>query len=299
MVDQKSSIWDLEYIIVDFETTGSLAPIDRIIEVGAVIFSKGKIIDSFSSLVHPGRNIPPFITLLTGITPEMLKSAPPADLVIPRLMDLVGDRIFVAHNAKFDLTFLNYELERLGLPQYQGEVLCTLNMARKLLKLPKRGLDSLAEFFGIEIVHRHRAVYDAEATALILGKMLRILDNEGIVTWEDLQRRLDGSYKVPPNFLKLKYILEEVPHNPGVVLFLDDFGNVLYITKSKDLKTKISNYFYIQEGISKNREELLKNTTSLEYIITTSEFEAYLLEKELLQMLEPKFNKPYYQQKQS
>ncbi|MGC8972188.1 MAG: exonuclease domain-containing protein [bacterium] len=293
MDKQKRSIWDLEYIIVDFETTGSLAPIDRIIEVGAVLFSRGEIIDYFSSLVHPGRSIPPFITFLTGITPEMLRSAPPPEVVIPKLMDLVKDRIFVAHNARFDLTFLNYELERLGLPKYQGDVLCTLNMARRILNLSKRGLDSLAEYFGIEIIHRHRAVYDAEATALILDRMLKILNSEGIFTWEDLQRRLDGSYKVPPNFLKLKYILEEVPHNPGVVLFLDASGDVLYITKSKDLKNKLSNYFYIQEGISQSRQELLKNTTSLEYIITTTEFEAYLLEKELLQMLEPKFNRPY------
>lgn len=298
MTNNDKSIWDLEYIVVDFETTGSLASIDRIIEVGAVIFSRGKIIDYFSSLVYPGRSIPPFITFLTGITSEMIRSAPPAEVVIPKLMDLIEDKIFVAHNARFDLTFLNYELERLGLPQYQGEVLCTLNMARRLLKLSKRGLDSLAEYFGIEITHRHRALYDAEATALILGKMLRILDSEGIITWEELQRRLDGSYKVPPNFLKLRYILEEAPHNPGVIIFLDDLGNVLYITKSKDLKSKISNYFYVHEGISKNREELLKYTNSLEYIITTTEFEAYLLEKELLQMLEPRFNKPY-QQKQT
>lgn len=298
MVNQERSIWDLEYIVVDFETTGSLAFIDRIIEAGAVVFSRGKITDYFSSLIHPGKSIPPFITLLTGITPEMIRSAPPAEVVIPKLMSLIEGKVFVAHNARFDLTFLNYELERLGLPQYQGDVLCTLNMARRLLRLPRRGLDSLAEYFGIEITHRHRAMYDAEATARILGKMLKILDSEGIVTWGDLQRRLDGSYKVPSNFLKLRYIIEEVPHNPGVLIFLDEVGNVLYITKSKDLKSKISNYFYIHEGISKNREELLKHTNSLEYIITTTEFEAYLLEKELLQMLEPRFNKPY-QQKQT
>ncbi len=298
MVNREKSIWDLEYIVVDFETTGSLAFIDRIIEVGAVVFTKGKIIDYFSSLIHPGKSIPPFITFLTGITPEMIKSAPPAEVVIPKLMDLIGDKIFVAHNARFDLTFLNYELERLGRPQYQGDVLCTLNMARRLLKLPRRGLDSLAEYFGIEITHRHRAMYDAEATARILGKMLKILDSEGVITWEDLQRRLDGSYKVPSNFMKLRDIIEEAPHNPGVIIFLDEIGNVLYITKSKDLKSKISNYFYIHEGISKNREELLKHTNSLEYIITTTEFEAYLLEKELVQMLEPRFNKTY-QQKQT
>lgn len=296
MVNHERRIWDLEYIVVDFETTGSLASIDRIIEVGAVVFSRGRILDYFSSLVHPGRTIPPFITFLTGITPEMIRSAPPAEVVIPKLMDLLEGKIFVAHNARFDLTFLNYELERLGLPQYHGDVLCTLNMARRLLKLPKRGLDSLAEYFGIEITHRHRAVYDAEATALILGKMLKILDGEGIITWGDLQRRIDGSYRVPSNFLKLRYILEEAPHNPGVIIFLNELGDVIYITKSRDLKSKISNYFYVHEGISKNREELLRHTTSLEYIITTTEFEAYLLEKELLQMLEPKFNKPYRQE---
>lgn len=290
MIEEKS-IWDIDYIIVDFETTGSLPSFDSIIEVGAVVFSNGRIVDSFSSLVHTERNIPPFITFLTGITQEMLKSAPSPSEVIPRLLELIEGRVFVAHNARFDLGFLNSQLAKLGMSQYNGDVLCTLQLARRLLKIPRRGLDSLAEYFGIEIPHRHRALYDAEATALILRRLFKLLNNEGIFTWGDLQKKLNGEYDIPKNFLKLKSILEYVPHTPGVIIFLDESGNVIYVTKSKDIKNKISNYFYIQENTSNNRKEILTNTCSLEYIITKTEFEAYLLEKELLQILEPRFNR--------
>lgn len=292
MIERKS-LWDIDYIIVDFETTGSLPSLDSIIEVGAVIFSNGRIVDSFSSFVYPERNIPPFITFLTGITHEMLRSAPQASDVIPKLMKLIDGKVFVAHNAKFDLSFLNSHLEKLGMPQYDGDVLCTLHLARRLLKLPRRGLDSLAEYFGIDIPHRHRALYDAEATALILERLFKLLNNEGIFTWKELQKKLDGEYDIPKNFLKLKPILEYVPHAPGIIIFLDKLGDVLYITKSKDIKNKISNYFYIQDNTPKNRKDLLISTYSLEYITTNTEFEAYLLEKELLQILEPRFNRTY------
>ncbi len=292
MIERKS-LWDIDYIIVDFETTGSLPSLDSIIEVGAVIFSNGRIVDSFSSFVYPERNIPPFITFLTGITHEMLRSAPQASDVIPKLMKLIDGKVFVAHNAKFDLSFLNSQLEKLGMPQYAGDVLCTLHLARRLLKLPRRGLDSLAEYFGIDIPHRHRALYDAEATALILERLFKLLNNEGIFTWKELQTKLDGEYDIPKNFLKLKPILEYVPHAPGIIIFLDKLGDVLYVTKSKDIKNKISNYFYIQDNAPKNRKDLLISTYSLEYITTNTEFEAYLLEKELLQILEPRFNRIY------
>lgn len=288
---EEKSIWDIDYVIVDFETTGSLPSIDSILEVGAVVFSKGRIVDSFSSLVYPGRSIPPFITFLTGITQEMIKTAPLPSEIIPKLMEFIKGKVFVAHNAKFDLGFLNSQLMKLGMPPYDGDVLCTLQLARRLLKLPRRGLDSLIEYFGINISHRHRALYDAEATALILNRLLKLLNNEGIYTWRELLKKINGEYDIPPNFLRLKSILEYLPHTPGVILFLDELGDVLYITKSKDIKNKLSNYFYIQDNAPKNRKELLKNTYSLEYIVTSTEFEAYLLEKELLQILEPRLNK--------
>lgn len=292
MIVEERSIWDIDYIIVDFETTGSLPSFDSIIEVGAVVFSEGRIVDSFSSLVYTEKDIPPFITFLTGITQDMIRSAPMPSEVITRLMELIGNnKVFVAHNAEFDLSFLNSQLAKLGMPQYSGDVLCTLQLARRLLKIPRRGLDSLAEYFGIEISHRHRALYDAEATALILKRLLELLNKEGIFTWGDLQRKLNGEYDIPQNFLKLKSILEYIPHTPGVIIFLDESGDVIYVTKSKDIKNKISNYFYIQENTSNSRKEILSSTYSLEYIITKTEFEAYLLEKELLQILDPRFNR--------
>jgi len=293
MPELEKSLFDIDYTIVDFETTGSLPPRDRIIEVGAVLFHGGKILDSFSTFVYPERYIPPFITYLTGITFEMVKDAPPPALILPKLMGFIKDRVFVAHNAKFDLNFLNYELERFKMPPFEGEILCTLNLARRILRLPKRGLDSLAEYFGIEIYKRHRAIYDAEATALILNKLLKLLAKEGIFTWGDLQRKIYGFYNVPKSFLKLKSIADVTPHNPGVVIFLDENSNVLYLTKSVDLKAKISGYFFFQESISEAKKELFSRTISLQYITTNTVWEAKILEQELLGILTPQFNRSH------
>jgi DNA polymerase-3 subunit epsilon len=293
MPELERPLFDIDYTIVDFETTGSLPPRDRIIEVGAVFLHGGEIVDSFSTLVYPEREIPPFITYLTGITFEMVRDAPPSILIMPKLMEFIKDKVFVAHNAKFDLNFLNYELERLEMSPFEGEVICTLNLARRILRLPRRGLDSLAEYFGIEIYKRHRAIYDAEATAIILNKLLKLLAKEGIVTWGDLQRKIYGSYNIPKNFLKLKSIAEVTPHNPGVVIFLDENSNVLYLAKSADLKAKISSYFFFQDSISDTKKQLFSRTVSLQYITTNTVLEAKILEQELLGILSPQFNKHY------
>jgi DNA polymerase-3 subunit epsilon len=285
---------DIDYTIIDFETTGSLPPHDRIIEIGAVSLRNGEIVDSFSTFVYPEREIPSFITYLTGITFDMVKDAPSTSIIIPKLIDFIKDSVFVAHNAKFDLTFLNYELDRLDMPPFEGEVLCTLNLARRILKLPRRGLDSLAEYFGIEIYKRHRAIYDAEATALILKRLLNLLAKEGIFTWGDLQKKIYGTYNIPDNFLKLKSITEVTPHTPGIVIFLDEDSNVLYITKSNDLKSKISSYFFFQEFISETKKQLFSRTASLKYIATNTLLEAKILEQELLGLLSPQFNKHPY-----
>ncbi|MGB9682414.1 MAG: exonuclease domain-containing protein [bacterium] len=294
MEELEKPLLDINYTIIDFETTGSLPSYDRIIEVGAISFRNGEIVDSFSTFVYPDREIPPFITYLTGITFDMVKDAPPPSLIMPKLMDFLKDSIFVAHNAKFDLSFLNSELDRLAMPPFEGEVLCTLNLARRLLKLPRRGLDSLAEYFGIEIYKRHRAIYDAEVTALILKRLLNLLAKDGIFTWGDLQKKIYGAYSIPENFLKLKSITKMTPRAPGIVIFLDEDSNVLYLTKSNDLKAKISSYFFFQEFISETKKQLLSRTVSLQYIATSTLLEAKMLEQELLSILSPQFNKRPY-----
>jgi DNA polymerase III epsilon subunit family exonuclease len=182
----------LEYVIVDLETTGG-APSrgHRVTEVAAVRMSgDGRILDEYETLVNPDRYIPPFITQLTRITPQMAATAPRFADVAERIHQFIDGAVFVAHNAQFDHRFLGMELGRVGLP-LQARTLCTVRLARKTVhEVQSRSLDSLSYFFGVENEARHRAMGDARATALIFRKLLDRLDEQEVVRWEELERFL-------------------------------------------------------------------------------------------------------------
>jgi DNA polymerase-3 subunit epsilon len=182
-------IRDLEYVIVDVETTGG-APSrgHRITEVGAVrMRGDGVIIDEYESLVNPQRHIPYFITELTNITPEMAMSAPVFHEIAHHVNDIISGAVFVAHNAQFDRRFIGMELGRLGLPM-MNRTLCTVRLARKTVtEVHHRSLDALQYFFGVENYARHRAMGDAKATALIFRKLLDRLDDHEVTRWSQLE----------------------------------------------------------------------------------------------------------------
>jgi DNA polymerase III subunit epsilon len=179
---------DLAYVVVDVETTGGSALAgDRITEVAAVQVRGGEIVDVFETLVNPERSIPRFVTALTRITWDMVKSAPRFADVAPRLSDVLDGNLFVAHNATFDWRFICAELERANGGRLRGERLCTVRLARAFLpQIRRRSLDSLAHYYGVEIAARHRAGGDAVATARILIRLLREAESQGCVTLDDL-----------------------------------------------------------------------------------------------------------------
>ncbi|HEX2093996.1 MAG TPA: exonuclease domain-containing protein [Longimicrobiaceae bacterium] len=180
------------FVVVDVETTGgSPGGGHRVTEIAAVCVSGGEIREHFATLVNPDRRIPSMITSLTGITNEMVLGAPRFREVVDRLLPLLEGRVFVAHNAPFDWRFVTAELDRAAGMLPAGRQLCTVKLARKILpQLPSRSLDGLAEYFGLEIEARHRALDDALATARVLLYFLDALEERGIEDWEGVDTLL-------------------------------------------------------------------------------------------------------------
>jgi DNA polymerase-3 subunit epsilon len=182
----------MSYVVVDTETTGGRSWLgDRITEIAAVVVRNGKIVEVYETLVNPQRPIPPFVTALTNITWDMVKDAPTFDRVAPEVMRVLEGNVFVAHNATFDWRFLTTELSRSTGRQLRGRRLCTVKIARKVLpQLPRRSLDYVARYYGIEIRNRHRAGGDALATAKCLIRLMSDLADRGCGTWGELQTLL-------------------------------------------------------------------------------------------------------------
>ncbi len=185
----------LSYAVVDVETTGTRAGLgDRITEVAVVVVRAGEVTQRYETLVNPERPIPPMITALTHITWEMVKDAPRFAEICDDLLGVLSGNVFVAHNAEFDWRFISAEVARATGHRLESRRLCTVRLARKVLPhLPSRRLDSLAHHYGVEIVDRHRALGDADATARILFRLLREAQDRDCVCWDDLQRLLAPS----------------------------------------------------------------------------------------------------------
>jgi DNA polymerase III epsilon subunit family exonuclease len=171
-----------DFVVFDLETTGAKCPPCRVTEIGAYRIEKGKIVGKFETLVNPETSIPPFIVALTGISDQMVRRAPKFADVAADFLDFIGDAVLVAHNAHFDIRFLNHEIGRI----YDGyrvanPHLCTVQLSRKLLPhIANHRLHTVAEHYSIFIENRHRAGDDAFATARIFVNLLEILQNLGV-----------------------------------------------------------------------------------------------------------------------
>lgn len=173
---------ECDFIVFDTETTGAKAGYSRMTEIGAYRVKNGAIIEEFQTLVNPEKPIPVYITQLTGISNEMVRNAPKFSEIMPDLLKFLGDSILVAHNAGFDMTFLNYEIGQVYAERKLINAnLCTVRLSRKLLPdLRNHRLHTIAEHYSIPIYNRHRAAGDALATAQIFVNFLKLLNEKGI-----------------------------------------------------------------------------------------------------------------------
>jgi DNA polymerase-3 subunit epsilon len=184
-----SELRALRFAVVDVETTGTrLNGGDRIMEVGVVQVHDGQASTALDMLVNPQRAVSPYVSRLTGITWNQVHEAPTFGDIADRVRDVLAGHVFVAHNARFDWRFLSMELRRVTGNGLQGEQLCTVKFARKLLShLRRRNLDTLAWHYEVPIVGRHRAGGDARATAQVLIRMLADARRQDIHTWGELR----------------------------------------------------------------------------------------------------------------
>ncbi len=186
------AIKDTTFVVVDIETTGLCFDADEIIEIGAVKMVNNEIVDRFNTFVKPTKPVPVNITSLTGITNDMLKSAPPIEKAIVSFIEFLSDGIFVAHNAQFDSGFIRRDTSRLNIP-FNNKILDTLALSRILFpQLKNHRLDTLAKELKIKMGSHHRAVDDANTDALILKELLKRVRDAGI----DNLSRINDIYRL-------------------------------------------------------------------------------------------------------
>ncbi|HEX2910752.1 MAG TPA: exonuclease domain-containing protein [Chloroflexia bacterium] len=179
---------DLEYIVIDTETTGLHPQRNRVIEIAAVKLRGGQRVATFQSLINPHRRIPGFITKFTGISNEMTSSAPGFSQIADKLLDFLGQAILVGHNIPFDIRFLDYEFRRLGRPALLNETVDTITLAVRLHPgLRRPNLDRLAALLNLPVQNRHRAFGDASLTAEAFMLLLDKAERQGYKTLADLR----------------------------------------------------------------------------------------------------------------
>lgn len=256
-------------VVVDFETTGSHPRQgDSIIQIGAVTVDDGQIVDSFSTLVNPGYPLPPFITQLTGITDEMLADAPTLEEVFPRFLPMLEGRTFVAHNAAFDLQFLQEALLSQGYYTFDGYVLDTVELARLLMPMQNSyRLQELASELEIDHDRPHQADSDAWATAKLYLHLRSMLQQLPLVTIQRLQM-LVSSFRSDIGMLLRQVEMEKIVELPewGEQKAEEDSGmwdvyRQLALRKRKEKLTASFPRFQRSGGVDLDFDEMLEQVT--------------------------------------
>ncbi|MDI6732048.1 MAG: 3'-5' exonuclease [Candidatus Margulisbacteria bacterium] len=172
---------DLEFVIVDIETTGLEPALFEMTEIAAMKVAGKELKDIYSSLIKPKYPIPVEITRLTGIDAETVKDAPAAESVLKRFVEFAKDAVLVAHNSEFDIPFIKHHLKKNLNLELTNQTICTVKLARRFLpQLANHKLHTVAAHFGINIQNRHRAMGDVELTFQVWEHFLPILKDQGI-----------------------------------------------------------------------------------------------------------------------
>lgn len=275
----------LEYAIVDIETTGGSPGNGGITEIAILIHDGSKVIDRYVTLVNPQKHIPHWINSLTGITNEMVEGSPTFGEIADTVYDLLKDRVFVAHNVNFDFTFIKQKLKIEGY-EFSPRKLCTVRMSRKIKPgFSSYSLGKLCDNLGIVIENRHRAMGDAEATAILFSKLL-LWDTRGVIA--EMLKKTSKHRQLPPHLPKEEF--DALPDRPGVYYFHDAHGKVIYVGKALDLKKRVSSHF-TGHNPGARRQKFLREIRHLSFEICATELMALLLECTEIKRLWPEYNR--------
>lgn len=273
------------YAVIDIETTGGSSRLEKITEIAIYVHDGAQIIDEYCTLINPERNIPYFITSLTGITNEMVEDAPRFFEVARKIVEMTEGKTFVAHNARFDYSFIRQEFSALGY-NYKRPMLDTVSLSRKLLPGHRSySLGNLCRDLGIEITDRHRASGDALATVKLLELLLE-RDREMNGSKAGLIRNRKTS-RLHPSLDPAR--LENIPEEPGVYYFYNDSGDVIYIGKSRNLSQRISTH--ISNNTTARAMEMRDKIADISWERTGSELIALLLESSEIKAGKPLYNR--------
>ena len=282
---------EVTFVVVDLETTGGSPQSCEITEIGAVKVRGGVRLGEFQTLVNPGVAIPPFISVLTGISNAMVAGAPRLTTALPAFLEFAGsEAVLVAHNAPFDIGFLKAACALTGHEWPGNRVLDTARLARQVVtrdEAPNCKLSSLARLFRAGTTPDHRALSDARATVDVLHGMLERLGNLGVRSLDELST---FSSRVSPQQRAKRHLAEALPRLPGVYQFVDERGEVLYVGKSKDLRSRVRTYF--TAGETRGRmAEMVGLAAVVTPIVCATPLEAEVRELRLIAEHKPRYNR--------
>jgi DNA polymerase III subunit epsilon len=271
------------FAFVDIETTGSRSNIDRITEVGVLTLENDEF-HEWSSLINPETSIPRNIQQLTGITPDMVVNQPTFKDIASDLYIELKDKIFIAHNARFDYGFLKAEFKKVGI-DFSPKVICTVKLSRKLFPYQARhNLDTLIQVHDLQVKNRHRALGDAQLLYQFwqkckfkFGEDVLMREVHGLLGQTSLPSHIDQE------------MIDELPHKPGVYIFYAENKQPLYIGKSVDIQSRVRSHFHA--ALSNRKEmKLSLQVKDVDWIETGGELGALLLESRLIKEKLPSFN---------
>jgi DNA polymerase-3 subunit epsilon len=281
---------DVTFVVVDLETTGGSPADCAITEIGAVKVRGGDVLGEFQTLVNPGTGIPPFIAVLTGITDTMVAPAPKIAEVLPAFLEFARGTVLVAHNAPFDLGFLRAACEQTGQPWPGFRRVDTAVLARRVVtrdEAPNCKLATLARLFSTSTEPCHRALADARATVDVLHGLFARLGNLGVQTLDELD---SFTRQVSEAQRRKRHLAEGLPSAPGVYVFRDGRGRALYVGTSKDIRTRVRQYFVSSEQRSR-MAEMIAAAERVDALECAHALEAEIRELRTIAALAPPYNR--------
>ncbi len=265
------------YAIIDVETTGTAALYGKLTEIAIIIHNGTTVTETYNTLINPECNIPYHITRLTGITNEMVAGAPKFYEIAKKIIELTAGKIFVAHNATFDYSFVREEFKRLGY-DFKRNTICTVKLGRKLLPGHQSySLGNICADLGIKITDRHRAIGDALATA----KLFEILIQQNNLLESSLF--LTKAYPLPKEKIDL------IPAKTGIYYFYNSSDTIIYIGKSKDIHQRVLTH--MSNSQTKKAIEMRDKIADVSWEETGSELVALLLESSEIKKHKPLYNR--------
>lgn len=273
-----------KFAIIDLETTGGTATRERITEIAIVTHDGKQVLDTFTTLINPERSIPFNITQITGITDDMVKDAPKFYEIAKKVVEMTEGCVFVAHNVRFDYSFMQEEFRRLGYT-YTRKQLCTVKMARQAMPgLRSYSLGNLITHLNIKVENRHRALDDTLATVKLFEHIIGV--EQGTAAMIDRVNLGIKESNLPIGITLEK--LHALPEACGVYYLHDAKGDVIYVGKSINIRKRIMEHFADK---TEKGKKMYDGVADISYEITGSELVSLLLENHEIKRLRPRINK--------